>query len=113
MSQSPPALAALSFCVAGLWQEKEVANGKRLLSWLILVPWALPGTVVAVSLAEAYGRPSRYWVFYPRRHVLDLPVVYFLRFMRWWCAPVQASMEQIDAALEEAASSRARAGGND
>lgn len=95
-----------SFCVAGLLRQKGGRAWKRLLSWLILVPWALPGTVVAVSLAEAYGKPSpllgsfilvgTFWI---------LPVVYFLRFMPLVVRAVQASMEQIDAALEEAASS--------
>lgn len=95
-----------SFCVAGLLARKGSRRWKRLLSWLILVPWALPGTVVAVSVAEAYGRPSpllgpfilvgTFWI---------LPVVYFLRFMPLVVRAVQASMEQIDAALEEAASS--------
>jgi iron(III) transport system permease protein len=79
---------------------------KRLVSLLILVPWALPGTVVAVSLAEAYGKPSpllgsfilvgTFWI---------LPAVYFLRFMPLVVRAIQASMEQIDSALEEAASS--------
>jgi iron(III) transport system permease protein len=102
------AIAALlwSFCVAALIARKGSRHWKRLLSWLILVPWALPGTVVAVSLAEAYGRPSpllgsfilvgTFWI---------LPVVYFLRFMPLVVRAVQASMEQIDGALEEAASS--------
>lgn len=95
-----------SFCVAGLLLRKGSRKWKRLLSWLILVPWALPGTVVAVSLAEAYGKPSpllgsfilvgTFWI---------LPVVYFLRFMPLVVRAVQASMEQIDSALEEAASS--------
>ena len=95
-----------SFCVAGLLARKGGHRWKRLLSWLILVPWALPGTVVAVSLAEAYGSPSpllgsfilvgTFWI---------LPVVYFLRFMPLVVRAVQASMEQIDAALEEAAAS--------
>lgn len=102
------AVAALlwSFCVAVLIARKGKRQWKRLLSWLILVPWALPGTVVAVSLAEAYGGPSpltgsfilvgTFWI---------LPVVYFLRFMPLVVRAVQASMEQIDAALEEAAGS--------
>jgi iron(III) transport system permease protein len=95
-----------SFCVAGLLAKKGSRRWKRLLSWLILVPWALPGTVVAVSLAEAYGKPSpllgsfilvgTFWI---------LPAVYFLRFMPLVVRAVQASMEQIDTALEEAASS--------
>lgn len=100
------AVAALvwSFCVATLVARKGRRRWKRLLSWLILVPWALPGTVVAVSVIEAYGQPSlllgsfilvgTFWI---------LPVVYFLRFMPLVVRAVQASMEQIDAALEEAA----------
>lgn len=102
------AIAAMlwSFCVAALIARKGRRHWKRLLSCLILVPWALPGTVVAVSLAEAYGRPSpllgsfilvgTFWI---------LPVVYFLRFMPLVVRAVQASMEQIDPALEEAAGS--------
>jgi iron(III) transport system permease protein len=95
-----------SFCVAGLLASKGARRSKRLLSWLILVPWALPGTVVAVSLAEAYGKPSpllgsfilvgTFWI---------LPVVYFLRFMPLVVRSVQASLEQIDGALDEAAAS--------
>jgi iron(III) transport system permease protein len=102
------AVAALfwSFCVAALIVKKRRRRWHRALSWLILVPWALPGTVVAVSLAEAYGKPSAltgsfilvgtFWI---------LPVVYFLRFMPLVVRAVQASMEQIDSALDEAASS--------
>lgn len=107
MSAIAAAAALLwSFCVAGLLRRKGSRKWKRLLSWLVLVPWALPGTVVAVSLAEAYGKPSpllgsfilvgTFWI---------LPVVYFLRFMPLVVRALQASMEQIDAALEEAASS--------
>jgi iron(III) transport system permease protein len=102
------AVAALvwSFIVATLLAKRAGRRWRRLLSWLILVPWALPGTVVAVSVAEAYGKPSpllgsfilvgTFWI---------LPVVYFLRFMPLVVRAVQASMEQIDAGLEEAASS--------
>lgn len=95
-----------SFGVAGVMARKGGRHWKRVLSWLILVPWALPGTVVAVSIAEAYGQPSpllgsfilvgTFWI---------LPVVYFLRFMPLVVRALQASMEQLDAALEEAASS--------
>src|SRR5689334_2365369 len=61
------AVAALawSFCVVTLLLKRARGNatflgnsGRRLLSLLILIPWALPGTVVAVSVAEAYGQPS-------------------------------------------------------
>ncbi len=102
------ALAALvwSFCVVTLALGKGSRTRKRLLSLLVLIPWALPGTVVAVALAEAYGKPSpllgsyvligTFWI---------LPVVYFLRFMPLVVRALQASMEQLDPALEEAAGS--------
>ena len=108
------AVAALlwSFCVVtvlrrGRETRKFVGEGwRRLLSLLVLIPWALPGTVVAVSVAEAYGKPGSllgsfvlvgtFWI---------LPVVYFLRFMPLVVRALQASMEQLDPTLEEAAGS--------
>jgi iron(III) transport system permease protein len=101
-------LAALvwSFFAATLITKKGRRSWKRVLSFMILIPWALPGTVVAISIAEAYGKPSplfgsfilvgTFWI---------LPFVYFLRFMPLVVRAVQASMEQIDMALEEAAGS--------
>jgi iron(III) transport system permease protein len=108
------AVAALlwSFAVVtllrrGREEQKFFGEGwRRLLSLLVLVPWALPGTVVAVSVAEAYGGPSlllgsfilvgTFWI---------LPAVYFLRFMPLVVRALQASMEQLDPTLEEAAGS--------
>jgi iron(III) transport system permease protein len=102
------AVAALvwSFCVATIVTSKGNPLGRRLLSLLVLVPWALPGTVVAVSIAEAYGRPSvlfgsfilvgTFWI---------LPVIYFLRFMPLVIRAVQSNMEQLDPSLEHAAAS--------
>ena len=109
------AVAALmwSFCIVTLLRRGGRTSSRffgegwrRLLSLLVLVPWALPGTVVAVSVAEAYGRPSAllgsfvlvgtFWI---------LPVIYFLRFMPLVVRALQASMEQVDPTLEEAAGS--------
>jgi iron(III) transport system permease protein len=99
-------LAALvwSFCVTALTATGRRSRWKRLINVLVLLPWALPGTVVAVSVAEAYGQPNAltgsfilvgtFWI---------LPVVYFLRFMPLVVRAVQASIEQLDRALEEAA----------
>lgn len=102
------AVAALvwSLCVSLLATTIRRRVWRRLLSLMILVPWALPGTVVAVSIAQAYGKPSlllgsfilvgTFWI---------LPVVYFLRFMPLVARALQASMEQVDPALPEAAGS--------
>jgi iron(III) transport system permease protein len=103
---SAVAALAWSFCVVILLTRSSSRFWRRLLSLLVLVPWALPGTVVAVSVAEAYGQPSlllgsfvlvgTFWI---------LPAVYFLRFMPLVVRSLQASMEQLDPALEEAAGS--------
>jgi iron(III) transport system permease protein len=108
------AVAAMlwSFCIVTLLRRRARTSRffgegwRRLLSLLVLIPWALPGTVVAVSVAEAYGQPSAllgsfvlvgtFWI---------LPVVYFLRFMPLVVRALQASMEQLDPTLEEAAGS--------
>jgi iron(III) transport system permease protein len=108
------AVAALlwSFCIVTLLRRRRderkffEEGWRRLLSLLVLIPWALPGTVVAVSVAEAYGSPGSllgsfvlvgtFWI---------LPVIYFLRFMPLVVRALQASMEQLDPALEEAAGS--------
>ena len=109
------AVAALlwSFCVVTLLVKQQRGgptllgkSGRRLLSLLILIPWALPGTVVAVSVAEAYGqRGSLLGSFVLVGTFWILPVVYFLRFMPLVVRALQASMEQVDPALGEAARS--------
>ncbi|MBA3765813.1 MAG: iron ABC transporter permease [Acidobacteria bacterium] len=102
------ALLALlwSFCATAVVVGKRESKWRRAISLLILIPWALPGTVVAVAIAEAYGGPNpltgsfvlvgTFWI---------LPVIYFLRFMPLVVRAVQASTEQMDPALEEAAGS--------
>jgi iron(III) transport system permease protein len=95
-----------SFSVTALTATGRPKPWKRFVSFLVLIPWALPGTVVAVAIAEAYGQPNAltgsfilvgtFWI---------LPVVYFLRFMPLVVRAVQASIEQMDRALEEAAAS--------
>jgi iron(III) transport system permease protein len=104
------AIAAVAALVWSLCVTAFISGGarrwRRIVSLLILIPWALPGTVVAVSIAEAYGRENiltgsfilvgTFWI---------LPVIYFLRFMPLVVRAVQASLEQMDPALEEAAGS--------
>ncbi len=77
-----------------------------LLNALTVLPWALPGTVLALSLATTFNqhRPLQgrlllvgtFWI---------LPLAYFIRNIPVVVRAVQASFEQFDPLLEEAARS--------
>lgn len=85
---------------------RQQVRGRALLGSLILLPWALPGTVLGLSLASTFNQNSlwqgrillvgTYWL---------LPLAYFIRHMPVVVRAVQASFEQFDPALEEAARS--------
>ena len=55
-----------------------VLKGRHLLDILIMVPWALPGTVVAVNLIAAFSR-RKHFQFQSSvdRYVLDIAVSLF------------------------------------
>ena len=82
---------------------RQRVRGRVFMNSLILLPWALPGTVLALSLAATFNQNSpwqarvllvgTYWL---------LPLAYFIRNIPVVVRAVQASFEQFDAALEEA-----------
>jgi iron(III) transport system permease protein len=84
----------------------QKVRGRVFMNSLILLPWALPGTVLALSLATTFNQNNpwqarvllvgTYWL---------LPLAYFIRNIPVVVRAVQASFEQFDAALEEAARS--------
>lgn len=92
-----------SVCVLTVTDGRQTI-GKRFARFLNLVPYALPGTALAVAVAETYGQPNlltgafvlvgTFWI---------LPFVYFLRFMPLVSRALGASVEQFDPKLEEAA----------
>lgn len=79
-------------------------KGKSLLDIAVMLPWALPGTVVGINLIAAFNRPSAfsfgqvltgtYWI---------LPMAYFVRFSPLVFRSGSASMAQLDPSVEEAA----------
>lgn len=79
-------------------------RGRRLLDALVMIPWALPGTVVAINLIVAFSQPTpfsfgqalvgTYWL---------LPLAYFLRHLPIIFRASSAAFEQLDDSLEEAA----------
>ncbi|WP_028783874.1 ABC transporter permease [Thalassobacillus devorans] len=78
--------------------------GKNLLDILVMIPWALPATVVGMNLILAFNQPSpfsfgkvlvgTYWI---------LPLAYFVRFIPLVVRSTNAVLEQMDDSIEEAA----------
>jgi iron(III) transport system permease protein len=102
---STAAALAAGFLCAWL----AVTRRSRWRSWLetlIGVPWALPGTVFAVSLAAMFSRNAP-WT---GRFVLVgtaaiLPLAYFIRSLPLTGRAALAGLRQLDPALEEAGAS--------
>ncbi|WP_226082412.1 ABC transporter permease [Mycetocola spongiae] len=80
--------------------------GKAVLDVMVMIPWALPGTVIGVNLVTAFASPSPFnlgqvligslWI---------LPVAYFVRFLPLVFRSANAALAQIDPSVEEAARS--------
>ncbi|MDK1046304.1 MAG: iron ABC transporter permease, partial [Anaerolineales bacterium] len=72
--------------------------GGRLVNVLVMIPWALPGTVVGMNLISSFNYD---WLpLYGT--VLILPLAYFVRFIPLWTRIAAASVTQFDASLIEA-----------
>lgn len=79
-------------------------KGKTLLDILIMLPWALPGTVVAVNLITAFSEPNAFsfgqvligsfWI---------LPLAYFVRHLPLIFRSTSSTLMQTDRSVEEAA----------
>ena len=68
------------------------------LNVLVMIPWALPGTVVGMNLISAFNYD---WLpLYGT--ALILPLAYFVRFIPLWTRIATASVTQFDASLIEA-----------
>lgn len=80
--------------------------GKNLLDIVVMIPWALPATVVGMNLILAFNEPSvfsfgkilvgTFWI---------LPLAYFIRFIPLVVRSTNAVLEQLDDSIEEAAQS--------
>lgn len=101
------AIANLVFGVAAAYLVSRYRfAGRGLVTVLLLIPWALPGTVLAYQLVETFSRPSvltggvvlsgTIWL---------LPFLYFLRNMPLVVRAVGVNLAQIDPELEGAARS--------
>ncbi|WP_156821750.1 ABC transporter permease [Thermaerobacter subterraneus] len=100
-------VAAALFSVAAAYVVLRLPiRGRGLLDAAIMLPWALPGTVVAINLIAAFNQPGpltlgrvlvgTFWI---------LPLAYFVRLMPLVFRSTAAALAQQDPSLEEVARS--------
>ncbi|GAA1384574.1 ABC transporter permease [Peribacillus frigoritolerans] len=78
--------------------------GKSFVDILVMIPWALPATVIGMNLIFAFNKPSvfsfgqilvgTFWI---------LPLAYFIRHIPLVVRSTNAVLEQLDDSIEEAA----------
>jgi iron(III) transport system permease protein len=104
------ALAACGATILGLACAYVVGRmrprGAMALEVGMMLPWALPGTVVAYNLIAVFNGPSFYTLGYTLVGTWAIvPLVYFVRFSPLVFRSTSASLAQLDPSLEEAARS--------
>jgi iron(III) transport system permease protein len=79
-------------------------RGRRLLQLLVVLPWAIPATAIAIGLASTFDRTDprtlrvllvgTFWI---------LPLAYFVRGVPLVAGAAESSLRQMDPSLEDAA----------
>ncbi len=93
-------IGVLTAWVVARWKGK----GASILDVMIMLPWALPGTVVGINIVTAFASPTPFnlgQVFVGSLWIL--PLAYFIRFVPLVFRNAAASLAQIDPSVEEAA----------
>ncbi|MGQ0815787.1 MAG: ABC transporter permease [Gemmatimonadota bacterium] len=100
-------IANVSFAfIAGYLLARTKARGKWLVNALVILPWALPGTVLAIALASMFSvNDPLLGRFVLVGTSLILPLAYFVRNIPLVTRATLASFRQFDPALEEASAS--------
>jgi iron(III) transport system permease protein len=99
--------ANVAFALAAGWLlARGRFRGKALAGALVVLPWALPGTVLAIALAGTFSvnQPWTGRVLLVGTPLI-LPLAYFIRNIPLVTRAALASFRQLDPALEEAAAS--------
>ena len=104
------ALAVGGTIILGLASAYVIARmrfrGKAVMDIAVMLPWALPGTVVAINLITAFANPS---VFALGKVLIGtfaiVPLSYFVRFSPLVFRSTAASLAQLDVGIEQAARS--------
>jgi iron(III) transport system permease protein len=90
--------------IAAYVMSRKRIYGKSLIDSIINIPWALPGTVIAISMIVAFNVPN---VFSFNQILVGtfaiLPLTYFVRCLPLVYKQTYATFKQIDVSSEEAA----------
>jgi iron(III) transport system permease protein len=81
--------------LATFWLRRRTGFVRRVADVLIVLPWALPGTVVAIAMVESFSSFAG--------TVMLLPFLYFVRNIPIVVRAIDASFQQLDPSIEEAA----------
>src|SRR3989338_2700547 len=84
-------------------QVRTQVRGKGFLEALVILPFAVPGTVVALAMILAFLRPLLGLSLY--NTIWIILVAYVARFLTLAVKPVAAAFTQVHTSLEEAARS--------
>jgi len=104
------ALAVVGALLLGVASSYVIARmrfrGKTVMDIAAMLPWALPGTVVAMNLITAFANPS---IFAAGQVLIGtfaiVPLAYFVRFSPLVFRSTAAALAQLDVGVEEAARS--------
>ncbi len=104
------AAATIGALGLALWAGRNIVQRKavlgRVIDRLLNVPWAVPGTVLAIALATTFSVSAPWvgrWILVGT--VLILPLAYLIRNIPIAAGSVIAWFRQLDPALDEAAGS--------
>ena len=103
-------VATVGAIAVALWAGRLVvqrrATLRGLIETLVSVPWAIPGTVLAIALATAFSMRAPWvarWVLVGT--VVILPLAYLVRNIPIAAGSILAGFRQLDPSLDEAAAS--------
>lgn len=97
--------ANVIFAIVAAWLLARFRfRGRALLEATAMLPWAIPGTVIALGLAEYFSvhRPLLGRFVLITTYTI-LPMAYFIRSLPLVLRAVQSSLAQVEPSLEEAA----------
>lgn len=82
---------------------RQKITGRGVLNTIIIIPYAIPGTVVALAMILAFLRPLPVLNVSIYNTIWILLIAYIARFLAFGVQAVSSALEQVHASLEEAA----------